>query len=131
MNILRHEASRHLRNKRREYPEDNINNQTASKNTRDLHRGINEFKNGYPHRTNLVKDEKGDLFADSHGILNKWKNYFSQLLNVHRVSDIIWLEIHTAKPLVPEPGPFEIEIAVEKLKRYKSPGIDKILAVLI
>jgi hypothetical protein len=124
MNIVRHEASRHFRNKRRDYPEDNINNLTASKNTRDLHRGINEFKSGYPHRTNMVKDEKCDLFADSHGILNKWKNYFSQLLNVHMVSDIRW-------PLVPEPGHFEIEIAVEKLKRYKSPCIDKILAVLI
>jgi hypothetical protein len=72
----------------------------------------------------LVKDEKGDLFADSHSILNKWKNYFPRLLNVHRVSDIRWLEIHRATPLVPEPGPFEIEIVVEKLKRYKSPDID-------
>jgi hypothetical protein len=31
-----------------------------------------------------VKDENGDLLADSHIILNRWKNYFSQLLNVHR-----------------------------------------------
>jgi hypothetical protein len=30
-----------------------------------------------------VKDENGDLLADSHNILNRWKNYFSQLLNVH------------------------------------------------
>jgi hypothetical protein len=29
-----------------------------------------------------------DQFADSHSILNKWKNYFSQLLNVHNVSDV-------------------------------------------
>jgi hypothetical protein len=33
--------------------------------------------------------------------------------------------MHTAKPLVPEPNPFEVEIAVEKLKRYKSPDIDQ------
>jgi hypothetical protein len=39
-------------------------------------------------RSNLVKDENGDLLADSHNILNRWKNYFSQLLNVHRVSDV-------------------------------------------
>jgi hypothetical protein len=36
---------------------------------------------------NLVKDENGDLLADSH-ILNRCKNYFSQLLNAHRVSDV-------------------------------------------
>jgi hypothetical protein len=41
--------------------------------------GINEFKRGYQHRNNLVKDENVDLLADSHNILNWWKNYFSQL----------------------------------------------------
>jgi hypothetical protein len=35
-----------------------------------------------------MKDENGDLLADSHNILNKWKNYYSQLLNLHRVSDV-------------------------------------------
>jgi hypothetical protein len=40
-----------------------------------------------------VKDEKGDLLADSYNILNKWKNFFSQLLNVHRVSDIRQIEL--------------------------------------
>jgi hypothetical protein len=39
--------------------------------------------------------------ADSHNILNRWKNYFSQLLSVHRVSDVRQIEIHTAEPLVP------------------------------
>jgi hypothetical protein len=41
---------------------------------------MNGFKRGYQPRNNLVKDENGDLLADSH-ILNRWKNYFSQLLN--------------------------------------------------
>jgi hypothetical protein len=58
-----------------------------------------------------VKDENGDLLADSHNILNRWKNYFSQLLNVHRQ-----IEIHTAEPLVPDPSHFEVEIAIENLK---------------
>jgi hypothetical protein len=56
-----------------------------------------------------VKDENGDLLADSHNIVNRWKNYFSQLLNVHRVSDVRQIEIHTGKPLVSDPSPFEIE----------------------
>jgi hypothetical protein len=62
-------------------------------------------------------DEKGDLLADSHNILNRWKNYFSQLLNVHRVSDVRQIEIHTAEPLVPDPSSIEVEIAIENLKR--------------
>jgi hypothetical protein len=28
----------------------------------------------YTPRTNMVKDENGDLLADSHSILNRWKN---------------------------------------------------------
>jgi hypothetical protein len=40
-------------------------------------------------------------------------------------------ELHTAEPFVPEPSASEVEVAVEKLKRYKSPGFDQIPAELI
>jgi hypothetical protein len=60
-----------------------------------------------------MKDENGDLFADSETILNRWKNYFSQLLDVHNVSDVRQVE-HTAEPLVPGPSPLEVEIAIAK-----------------
>jgi hypothetical protein len=60
-----------------------------------------------------VKNENGDLLADSHDILNRWKNYFSQLLNVHKVSDVRQIEIHTAELLVPDPSPFEVEVAIK------------------
>jgi hypothetical protein len=78
-----------------------------------------------------VKDENCDLLADSHNILNKWKNYFSQLLNVHNVSDIRQIEVHIAEPLVPGTSRLEVEIAIAKLKNYKSPGSDQIPAELI
>jgi hypothetical protein len=35
---------------------------------------------------------------------NRWKNYFSQLLEVHNVSDIRQIEVYTAEPLVPGPS---------------------------
>jgi hypothetical protein len=79
----------------------------------------------------MVKEENGDLLADSHSILNRWKNYFCQLLNVHGVKEVRQTKIHTAEPLVPEPSFSDVEVAIEKLKRYKSPGIDQILAELI
>jgi hypothetical protein len=78
-----------------------------------------------------VKDENGDLLADSHNILNRWKNYSSQLLNVYNVSDVRQIEVHTAEPLVPGLSRLEVEIAIAKLKEYKSPGSDQILAELI
>jgi hypothetical protein len=49
---------------------------------------VNEFKRGYQPRNNLMNDENVDLLADSHNILKRWKKYFSQLLNVHNVSDV-------------------------------------------
>jgi hypothetical protein len=78
-----------------------------------------------------VKDETGDLLADSHSNLNMWKNYFSQLLNVHNISDVRQIEVHKAKPLVSGPSRLEVEIAIAKLKKYKSPGSDEIPAELI
>jgi hypothetical protein len=48
-----------------------------------------ELKEDYQLRSNLVGDENSDLLVDSYIILNKWKNYSSQLLNMHRVSDVM------------------------------------------
>jgi hypothetical protein len=65
-------------------------------------------------RNNLVKEENEDLFTDSHNILKRWKNYFSQLLIVHNVSDVRRIEVHTAEPLVPGLSRLEVEIAIAK-----------------
>ena len=40
------------------------------------------YDKGYQPRTNIVKDEKGDLVADSHSILVGWRNNLSHLLNI-------------------------------------------------
>ncbi|KAJ4445236.1 hypothetical protein ANN_07037 [Periplaneta americana] len=91
------------------------------------------FFKGHQARVNVIKDENGDLLADSHSILNRWKNYFGQLLNIHRPNrnDQDEIQIETAEPFIPEPTLSEVEIAIENLKKYKSPGIDQIPAELI
>jgi len=78
-----------------------------------------------------VKNEKGDLLADPHSNVAMWRNYFSQPFNVHGVKDVRQAEIHTAEPLVPVPSASEVELAIDKLKSHKSPGIDQIPAELI
>jgi hypothetical protein len=136
LNTVRQETSRHFGNKKREYLKGNVNElETSSKNKniRDLYRGINEFKRDYQARSNLVKDDNGDLladFADSNIILNRWKSYVSQLLNVHNVSDVRQIEIHTTEPLVPGLSHLEVEVSIAKLKKYKSSGSDQIPAEL-
>jgi hypothetical protein len=89
LNNLRCENIRYFRNKKKEYQKDEINGlatKSKKKNIRDMYMGRNKFKRRYQLRSNLVKDENDDLFADSHNILNRWKNYFCQLLKVHSVS---------------------------------------------
>jgi hypothetical protein len=54
----RSEASRHSRNKRKEYlkgKSNKLETESKNKNIRDQCRGINEFKRGYWPRNNLVK----------------------------------------------------------------------------
>ena len=72
-----------------------------------------------------------ELLADYHSILARWRNHFSQLLNVHGVNDVRQTEIHTAEPLVLEPSAFEVEVAIEKLKSHTSTGINQIPTELI
>jgi hypothetical protein len=78
-----------------------------------------------------VKDDNVDLLADDHNIMNRWKNYFFQFFNVQNVIDIRQIEVRTAAPLVDGPSRLEVEIAIVKLKNYKSSGSDDIPAYLI
>jgi hypothetical protein len=86
LNNVRHEAT----NKKREYVKkiNELGTDSKNKSIRDLYTGINEFKKDYQPRTNIVKDENGDLLADTHSILIKWKNYFCQVLFVHGINDV-------------------------------------------
>jgi hypothetical protein len=38
----------------------------------------------------------------------RWKKYFSQLLNVHNVSDVRKKKVHTFEPLVPASSRLEV-----------------------
>jgi hypothetical protein len=131
---LMSETSRTFRKKKREYLKGKINEletNNRKKNITDLYRGKNEFKKGYQHRINIIKDENGDLLADPQNVLNRWKNFFNEMLNVHEIHDVRQMDIHTAEPLVPEPSLVEVEIAIGKLNSYKSPGTHNIPAELI
>jgi hypothetical protein len=67
-------------------------------------------------RFNLKKlnevEGKEQFCVEVSNILNRWKNYFPQLLNVHNVSDVRQTEVHMAGPLVPGPSHLEVEVAI-------------------
>jgi hypothetical protein len=76
-----------------------------------LYRGINEFKKGCKPRINIVKDGNGNLLAYPQNVLNRRKNFFNQMLNVHAVHDVRQMDVHMAEPLIPEPSLVKVEIA--------------------
>ena len=77
------------------------------------------MKKGYQPITRMVNNEKVDLVAGSHIFMARWRNYFSQILNIHGFSDVRQAEIHTAEQLVSETSSLEVELAIEKLKSHK------------
>jgi hypothetical protein len=132
LNNVRREVSRLFRNKKKAYLRakvEELETNSKIKNITDLYRGINDFKKGYQPTCNIVKDEKGDLVADSHSIVARWRNYFSQLFNVLGVKEVGQAEIHTAETQVPSAS--DVELAIDNLKSHKSPGIDQIPEELI
>jgi hypothetical protein len=72
LNNVRHEASRHFKNKMKGYLKDRVDElamNSKDKENRNLYTGINTFRNGYQPRNNVVDQENVDLLAASHNIL--------------------------------------------------------------
>jgi hypothetical protein len=77
VNSIRLQATRHFGYKMREYLKDKINwLATTGKHVKNY--------------------ENSDLLADSHNILNRLKNCFHLLLNIHRVSAVRQIEKYIA-----------------------------------
>jgi hypothetical protein len=74
LNNVKHEASRHFNNKMKEYLKakiDELETNSKIKNIRDYH------SISLTSRTDMVKDEKGDLVRDSLSILARCRNNFT------------------------------------------------------
>ena len=74
LNSVRHETSRHFRNKKKECLRDKIvelETNRKIKTIRGFYRGISDLKKGYQPRIDIGKDEKGDLVADCHNIFGR------------------------------------------------------------
>jgi hypothetical protein len=76
----------------------------------------------------VLEDDKGDPFEDFIRILKRWKKHFYQLLNCLRLMMLGLTKCITAEPLICRLGTFEYEMAIEGLKRYKTPDTDQVQA---
>ena len=79
LNNVRREACTHIRNKIMAFLKgkfEELETNGKIKNIRDLCKCINDDKKGCQPRNNVVKDEIGNLVADSYSIVNRWRNYY-------------------------------------------------------
>jgi hypothetical protein len=95
LNNIRDEVGIYFNGKdKKEYPKDKINDLATynnNRNVKDLNGEINKSKKGYHSKINLTNAR-----TDLRNILNMLKNYFPQLLNANRITDIEYMDIRTA-----------------------------------
>jgi len=72
-----------------------------------------------------LNDEKGDLVADCTIFWPGLIQFFSQLLNMHGVSDAKQTDIHTAELLAPETSVSEFVLVIGKIKVTNHPLLIK------
>ena len=58
-----------------------IEDNRRAKRTREQYQGINSVKKGYQPRLMMVKDKEGRLLVNQEEVKERWKQYFSDLLN--------------------------------------------------
>jgi hypothetical protein len=71
-----------------------------------------------------VREENAHLLANSYNILKRRKNYFPHSLNLHCVCNVKQVKIHKSEQLVPDLSTLEVDIAITKFKKHRSPGND-------
>jgi hypothetical protein len=91
------------------------------------------IKEGFKARTNFITDMNGHIISEPSEIINKFQEYFEELLNnknsrtgnnnIEKYEEILY---HTVEPELPAPNIEEIEIIIKLLKNNKSPGKDNI-----
>ena len=61
-------------------------------NTRKMYQTINQFKRGYQHKFNAIRNKKGELVMDKTEKAEIWKEHFDKLLNTEDPKELIKTE---------------------------------------
>jgi hypothetical protein len=106
---------------------DYLETNTKTKNIRDLYKGINHLRKVTSLELMWYRMRRV-IWLQTATVFWLGGGNISQLFSVQGVSVVRQTEIYTVESLVPEPSTFEVEMAIENLKRHKLPGIDQIPA---
>jgi hypothetical protein len=54
-----------------------------------MHETISQFKKGYQHKFNMIRNKKGELVVNTKQKAEIWKEYFDKLLNTEEPKELI------------------------------------------
>ena len=99
---------------------------------RQFYRDINTLRKDFKPRLTICKSKNGDIITEKDGILNRWNEHFHELLDSREkeTEPPIMQDHNDTNEEDPPPTTEEVEMAVQKLKKHKAPGIDNIPAEL-
>ncbi|KAL4103878.1 hypothetical protein QTP88_019213 [Uroleucon formosanum] len=80
-------------------------------------------RKGFKKQEKLLKNCDGMLITDPNDILDKWKDYFENLLNCNEPIDTFnWTDVEPNKSEYLPPSRIEIGEQIKRLKNHKTPG---------
>ena len=104
---------------------------------RKFYQHVKRQREGYAPPTTFCNDAAGNLLVNDADVLERWREYFAELLGGNIDETTREQGFTTTEPTsgsleeIPTPSKDEIKAAIRKLKRNKSPGSDGIPAELI
>ena len=90
----------------------NIESNSRENNPREIYKGINSIQKGFQSRSQLMKDENGNIIAVESELIDRWEKFFSELLNVSSDPTEAESDIHTAEIDVEKPSFREVRDAL-------------------
>lgn len=125
-----------IRGKKREHQEAlicNMEENFKNKEIRALYAGLRTEKKGFVPKPIFCKSKEGKLLADEDEILERWQQYFDELLNENsrRENGNAFNEEEIERDPLPQedlPNLQEVTEIISQLKQNKSPGKDGIAA---
>lgn len=104
----------------------------TANNSRDFYRTTRFFRTEYKPKAYGIKDKNGTVILQQKEGLNRWQEYFDELLNGQPRQQLEELpKYQNVQPQIEKPSLNEISEAIKTLKNNKAPGEDTINAEII
>ncbi|PNF42710.1 hypothetical protein B7P43_G14181 [Cryptotermes secundus] len=135
---VRRKEKRLHKKKKREYDKQELielEHLRSSNEIRAFYQKLNKSRKDFQPRSTLCRDKEGTILSSDEAILERWAQYFEELLNSNASEQVEGMTIDWNQGNFEAEEPVltikEVEQAIKKLKNKKAPGMDLITAELV